>query len=673
MCVIAESAKCDHSLLINLDLHSFAQKDSIRPKGALMSKHIFFALVVFCSATVRSQQPELRGIWVTPRTGGGIWSKADIARAMDSIANNNFNVVYFNAWSRGWPLWRSDYFLSETGYRTDPAAGERDILQEAIAEAHRRGLELEAWCEYGFVGWWSGNILPGFPKGPLFARHPDWLARKYDGSDEFDAGGSGVFYWMSHNHPHVQRFLVKLHQEIAEKYDVDGIELDRIRYPQLDCGYDSASVALYRLEFGTPPPSAGNNPQWMRWRADRLIAFHRAAYDSIKRTNAYCMVSNAPSHYSSGTNYPAYESFLQDWRAWINGRMLDGAQIQMYVQPPTLATYIPSAISGVQDSLRRKCYAGVAPRTSFYTLDAASTVQLITTSRNAGLRGHAFWYYNDLVDLGFLGVIRNQAYQTRVAVPDRPTGWRGEGRIRDDTTGNRSSGWINVQLPPTSSISAWNRNFSYTDENGNRFLEYRATIPASGFYDVYIYQVGGLLNLTSQAPYELFNQGGPTENILVDQAASINAGWYRLGTASLAQGTEQLVARVTNANIGAGKYVTADAMMLLLNRKRSPHVIINAVAQRDEAHFPQRVRLLQHYPNPFNPSARIVYHLPRPGKVELDLFDTLGRHITRLIDAEKPAGTHDLALDGGRFATGAYLIRLRSGPEADYSKILLIR
>jgi uncharacterized lipoprotein YddW (UPF0748 family) len=53
-------------------------------------------------APLAGQPGELRGSWMTNRNEGGVWTKAVIARAMDSVANNNVNVVYFILWSRGW-------------------------------------------------------------------------------------------------------------------------------------------------------------------------------------------------------------------------------------------------------------------------------------------------------------------------------------------------------------------------------------------------------------------------------------------------------------------------------------------------------------------------------------------------------------------------------------------
>ena len=92
---------------------------------------------------------ELRGIWLSRNELG---TKAQIAAIMDSLAANNFNTVLINCWSRGYPLFPSETFFKHTGMYIDPAYEGRDILAEAIAEGHRRGLSVEAWFEYGLVG-----------------------------------------------------------------------------------------------------------------------------------------------------------------------------------------------------------------------------------------------------------------------------------------------------------------------------------------------------------------------------------------------------------------------------------------------------------------------------------------------------------------------------------------
>lgn len=272
--------------------------------------------------------------------------------------------------------------------------------------------------EYGFVAWWSGYDLSAFPKGPIFARYPEWLAKNSKGSDQFPSGHSGVFYWMNHNHPDVQKFLISLCEEISLHYEISGIELDRIRYPSLDCGYDEYSVELYKKEnHGQLPPIDHHDPHWKRWRANRLNAFQFAAYDAIKAIRPNLVVSNAPSHYSSQDAYPAYDNFLQDWRTWLNLNKLDAAQIQMYVKPDDLKNYIASALKGLEEHARRKVFAGIAVKTSFFTLTKEEAVALVLTIRQNGLRGNSFWYYDDLANLGYFPSIQKNVYTKKVCIP----------------------------------------------------------------------------------------------------------------------------------------------------------------------------------------------------------------------------------------------------------------
>ncbi|MFH0992454.1 MAG: family 10 glycosylhydrolase [bacterium] len=503
-----------------------------------MKRIVLMVLLAGCfHEQLNAQAVELRGVWMTPRSGNNFWTKEQIARAMDSVAANNFNVVYFNAWSRGWPLWRSTYFFQEAGYYTDPAAGERDLLQEAITEAHRRGLELEAWMEYGFVGWYSGYPLPGFPKGPLFNKHPDWLARSSSGSDQFPID-QGTFFWMSHNHPAARMFLITLHQELAGKYDLDGIELDRIRYPNLDCGYDSVSIALYKQENnGSEPPANTADPQWMRWRADKLNSFHAQIYDSIKAINKYLIVSNAPSHYGSGSSYPAYQSFLQDWKEWLNAGKLDAAQVQMYADPGSLSAYIPSALNGLTSEAKTKVFAGVAIKPGGTAFSASQVVQLITTARNAGLKGVSIWYYNDLFDLNYFSPLKNQAFPLKATLPHRKESWRNEGLILDEIKATRTLGWKTLPFN-----SAWEGSVSYVEDSvAGQSIQYQFSIPGSAYYEVYAYQFPLLLTkMTDRAPYLLRTARG-SERITLDQSNASTMGWIKLADAFLEQGNRTIV------------------------------------------------------------------------------------------------------------------------------------
>lgn len=86
----------------------------------------------------------------------------------------------------------------------------------------------------------------------------------------------------------------------------------------------------------------------------------------------------------------------------------------------------------------------------------------------------------------------------------------------------------------------------------------------------------------------------------------------------------------------------------------------------------------QNFPNPFNPTTKIVYDLPQPERVIIRIFDVLGREVATLFDGLQPAGTHTLLWEGKdaagrRASTGIYLLRVEAGEEVAVRKMLLAK
>jgi hypothetical protein len=91
------------------------------------------------------------------------------------------------------------------------------------------------------------------------------------------------------------------------------------------------------------------------------------------------------------------------------------------------------------------------------------------------------------------------------------------------------------------------------------------------------------------------------------------------------------------------------------------------------AALPTTVELHQNYPNPFNPSTMIIYALPEQTRVELAVFDMLGRRIAVLVDDHQPAGLHEVQFTAGDISSGIYLYRLRAGEELKTGRMVLMR
>jgi hypothetical protein len=90
------------------------------------------------------------------------------------------------------------------------------------------------------------------------------------------------------------------------------------------------------------------------------------------------------------------------------------------------------------------------------------------------------------------------------------------------------------------------------------------------------------------------------------------------------------------------------------------------------------VELYQNVPNPFNPTTRIRFYLPKQARVTLDVFDVSGRLVIRLLDGVQPAGENSVVWMGRDkrgvpAASGIYFYRLRAGGYAGTRKMILLR
>ena len=89
--------------------------------------------------------------------------------------------------------------------------------------------------------------------------------------------------------------------------------------------------------------------------------------------------------------------------------------------------------------------------------------------------------------------------------------------------------------------------------------------------------------------------------------------------------------------------------------------------------------LHQNHPNPFNPSTTIGYYLPVDSPVTLDVYDSSGRLVARLLDGAKEVrGTHSVTWRGldssaRSVSSGVYFYRLTSGKETISKKMVLLR
>jgi len=89
--------------------------------------------------------------------------------------------------------------------------------------------------------------------------------------------------------------------------------------------------------------------------------------------------------------------------------------------------------------------------------------------------------------------------------------------------------------------------------------------------------------------------------------------------------------------------------------------------------IPITFRLDQNYPNPFNAITCIPYEIPRPGGVQLKIYNTRGKVLRTLVVEDQPAGRHYIFFDASQYASGIYFYRLKFQGSVASGKMLLIK
>jgi hypothetical protein len=87
----------------------------------------------------------------------------------------------------------------------------------------------------------------------------------------------------------------------------------------------------------------------------------------------------------------------------------------------------------------------------------------------------------------------------------------------------------------------------------------------------------------------------------------------------------------------------------------------------------QSYDLAQNYPNPFNPTTNISYSVAKMGKVDLKVYDLLGKEVATLVNEVKSAGQYTATFNGSNLSSGVYLYTLKSGDQTFTKKMSLVK
>lgn len=280
-----------------------------------------------------SDQPEQwRSYWIDA-FNEGIFNPAQVSTLVQDAVDLNSNALIVQV-ARRYDCFCNRALYPRTDAAIDPAP--YDPLDEVISQAHAAGLEVHAWINVNTL--WNLATPPSSPDhvfnqhGPTAEGADRWLNQKFDGTEFI---GNNVY--IDPGHPDAVNYIVAAAQSLVREYDVDGIHLDFIRYPDFnsstthsDWGYNEVSVARFQAATGSTDVPAPSDVDWSNWRRDQITNLVRKLYLGLWSVDPQARLSMAGITYAFGPQSMGgweqtrtYAEVLQDWKGWLEGGFMD--------------------------------------------------------------------------------------------------------------------------------------------------------------------------------------------------------------------------------------------------------------------------------------------------------------------------------------------------------------
>lgn len=299
-----------------------SKKDSSDASLACAKEAIKNATLAF-RYTLPYLKNELKGIWLRPTET----TYQEIQTTLDKIKENGIDNIFLETYFHGMTIFPSRV-MEEYGFeKQNPKYKNNDILAIWIKEAHKRKIKVHCWFESFYVG----NKPPEMYEKSILAKRPEWQNRNrqkadYEGYVSHPQEHNG--YFLDPANPEVTGFLLSLIGEITSRYNIDGINIDYVRYPNVSkenysnqWGYTPYARQEFMQIFETDPiditPKTEMWENWNDYRRNKITEYVRKTSELVKNRNILL----------SAVIFPDYKLSLQtkqqDWELWLERNYFD--------------------------------------------------------------------------------------------------------------------------------------------------------------------------------------------------------------------------------------------------------------------------------------------------------------------------------------------------------------
>lgn len=356
---------------------------------------------------------ELRGVWVSR------WqysSANDLQAVVNDAVATNLNAIFLQV--RGEADAFYDSSLEPWSRILSGTLGQNpgwDPLAELLTRAHAAGLQVHAWVNT-FPAWQSatppGNATPAH----ALNANPSWLCANQNGTPM--APGESSYQFFSPGNPAVRAHIAAVLEDLAEKYDIDGLHLDYVRYPGPTYCHDAASVAEYDRLRAIDPTLA-----WAAFQRENVARTVQAVRARLLDVRPNAVLTAATwGIYRNKWNWSSvskgYDDYFQDAHGYIGRGLLDAIVPMTYWASTAVEGQRLDFAALTEDHVAAAAAAG---RYAFAGIsaehDGTELLRQVQIARGKGARGVVFFEIGSLRSGGHLTRLRQGPFSQPAEVP----------------------------------------------------------------------------------------------------------------------------------------------------------------------------------------------------------------------------------------------------------------
>ena len=260
---------------------------------------------------------QYRGLWLRPTQK----NRTEVENYVKKCKEAGINMICIEALYSGtliYPPEAGSYF------EQNPYFNGFDVMDAFVNLCHKYGIELHVWMPVFYSGSKDNNWLRS-----VAAKKPEWQLVTKSGSNVGSDDTSGLIFLNPAN-DEVQSFLIDTYEHLLQKYNVDGFQLDYIRYRDRttasDFGYDSVSIEKFKKAYpryaNTEINYSTNAYYWNDWvnfRAEQVTNMVKRVRELIDEVAPNVVLSADVGASSSAS----YNNLYQDSLYWLDCGLLD--------------------------------------------------------------------------------------------------------------------------------------------------------------------------------------------------------------------------------------------------------------------------------------------------------------------------------------------------------------